>query len=98
MYSCPFTCRYRQTPHQEQDYETYLTPEGMFAEFTSKDLIAMLFLLTAFLTVESDCKDTLFFRYRMFLGDWCFFSWGDGDSFYLLCRFFCLSLHCILWL
>ena len=48
----------------------------------------MLFLLTAFLTVESDCKDTHFFRYRMFLGDWCFFSWGDGDSFYLLCRFF----------
>jgi hypothetical protein len=29
MCSCPFTCRYRQTPFQEQDYETYLTPEGM---------------------------------------------------------------------
>ena len=32
-----------------------------FGEFTSKDLIAMLFLLTAFLTVESDCKNTHFF-------------------------------------
>ena len=46
---------------------------------------------------ESDCKDTHFFQYSMFFVDRCFFSWCGGDSFYLLCRFFCLSLHCILW-
>ncbi len=28
--------------------------------------------------------------------DGCLFYWSGGDSFCLLCRFFCLSLHCIL--
>ena len=40
-----------------------------FGEFQIKDNIAVLFLLTAFLTVESDCKDKHFFRYWMFFRD-----------------------------